>query len=389
MDRIGNQLERLGRLSTSASRSKLTPSAKVIAQSEAFDRKHSTGNPAAAEVLGRLEARSAKSGKSPRAFKKAPTTQTARLLTVLVEFNPDAGDDFSGFERPAFVGAEECVTEPAGTLLGGPLHNNMPDPATVGRGTDNNTFWVPDFSPSHYNKLIYTKTGLTRRVRPDLTGPDGKPGVNLRGYTVKNHYQEMSKGAYDITGQVAGWVQVPHSEAWYGATVCGQPMQDNSGHPDNPRQVSQLIVDAVDALAAGDPDFPWADYDIEDQGDADGDGAEGTYSIWSHAGNVDPSTGGYAVPGTEVRVNNYIMQAVDAGVGVISHEYGHDLGLPDLYDTSGAADSDVDFWDLMASGSHTGPLCQTIPVHMGLWDKYVLGWVDPETFGVGSSGRSV
>jgi immune inhibitor A len=43
----------------------------------------------------------------------------------------------------------------------------------------------------------------------------------------------------------------------------------------------------------------------------------------------------------------------------------------------------------MSSGSHTGPLFQTIPTHMGLWDKYVLGWVDPETFGVGSSGRSV
>jgi immune inhibitor A len=32
------------------------------------------------------------------------------------------------------------------------------------------------------------------------------------------------------------------------------------------------VVDAVDVLAASDPDFPWADYDVEDQGDADGDG---------------------------------------------------------------------------------------------------------------------
>ena len=413
LDGFASQQERLGKLDQTANRSKLTPSAKVVAQAEAFDRKHSGGFPPAAKQLGALEAKAAKSGKSPRAFKKAPSTQTAQLLTVLVEFDPNAGDDFSGYERPAFVGAEECVTEPAGTLLGGPLHNNLPNPATNGRGTDNNTFWVPDFSPSHYNKLIYTSTGLTQRVRPDLTGPDGRPGVDLRGYTVKNHYRELSKGAYDITGEIAGWVQVPHSEAYYGATPCGQAPQANIGHPDNPRQVGQLVVDAVDALAASDPDFPWADYDVEDQGDADGDGnlfepdgvvdhfvivhagadkaddggAEGTYAIWSHASNVDPSTGGYAVPGQGVKVSNYIMQAEDAGVGVVSHEYGHDLGLPDLYDTSGAADSDVEFWDLMASGSHTGPLFQTIPTHMGLWDKYVLGWVDPETFGVGSSGR--
>jgi immune inhibitor A len=412
---LNHQREQLGRLDQARARSTLTPSAKVMAEANAFDRKQAAGFPPAARQLGRLEAMAARTGKSPRAFKHAPSTQTARLLTVLVEFNPNANDDFSGFQRPAAIGSAECVTEPAGTVKNGPLHNQLPDPATTGRGTDNNTFWVPDFSPSHYNKLIYTKTGLTQRVRPDLTGPDGRPGIDLRGYTVKNHYQEMSKSAYDITGQAAGWVQVPHSEAWYGAGRCGQRPQDNAGHPSNARQVGQLVVDAVDALAAAEPDFPWADYDIEDQGDTDGDGnlfepdgvidhfviihagadkaagggAEGTYSIWSHASNVDPAAGGYAVPGTGVRVNNYIMQGEAAGVGVISHEYGHDLGLPDLYDTSGAAESDVDFWDLMSSGSHTGPVFQSIPVHMGLWDKYVLGWVDPETLGVGSSARDV
>ena len=64
-------------------------------------------------------------------------------------------------------------------------------------------------------------------------------------------------------------------------------------------------------------------------------------------------------------------------MGVFSHEYGHDLGLPDLYDVSGQADSDIEFWDLMSSGSHSRPLFQTIPTHMGIWDKWVLGWADP------------
>jgi immune inhibitor A len=85
---------------------------------------------------------------------------------VLVEFDPNANDDFSSFERLAAVGAEECVTEPPGTPLSGPVHNQLPNPATAGRGTDNNTFWVPDFSPSRYNKLIYTTTGLTQRCGP-------------------------------------------------------------------------------------------------------------------------------------------------------------------------------------------------------------------------------
>ncbi|HEX5578198.1 MAG TPA: immune inhibitor A domain-containing protein, partial [Candidatus Limnocylindria bacterium] len=157
------------------------------------------------------------------------------------------------------------------------------------------------------------------------------------------------------------------------------------------------------------------DYDIEDQGDLDGDGnvfepdgvidhfvivhagageeggggEQGVYAVWSHSSVVDPSTGGHTIPGTDVKVFNYIAQPEDAGVGVFAHEYGHDLGLPDWYDTSGAGDSDVEFWDLMSTGSHSGPIFQSMPAHMGLWDKFVLGWANPKIFNPGDSAQSV
>jgi immune inhibitor A len=238
---------------------------------------------------------------------------------------------------------------------------------------------------------------------------------------MKNMYEEMSKGAYTVTGEATAWVTVPHSEAWYGASRCipdGQggftaPIpQAMQGHPDNPGGASTLGPDAVNALAAAQPDFPWANYDIEDQGDVDGDGnvfepdgvidhlvlvhagedksggggAQGVYAIWAHSSTIP---GGYTIPGTDLAVANYIVQPEDSGVGVFAHEYGHDLGLPDLYDTSGAADSDVDFWDLMASGSHSGPIFQSMPAHMGIWDKWVLGWADPQIFDPGDSSRTV
>jgi immune inhibitor A len=109
---LGNQREQLGQLAGTRARSTLTPSAKVMAEANAFDRKQAAGFPPAARQLGRLEAMAARTGRSPRAFKHAPSTQTARLLTVLVEFNPNANDDFSGFQRPAAIGSKECVTEP-------------------------------------------------------------------------------------------------------------------------------------------------------------------------------------------------------------------------------------------------------------------------------------
>ena len=386
-------------------------------------RKGANGFPRAARQLAKLEAQALKTGQNPRQIKNAKATQEAQLLTVLAEFNPNANDDFSGFERIIDINStagEDCVTEPAGTTFSGPLHNNLADPAEFGEdGTpdtiDNNTFWVPDFNTEHYRKLLYTHDGITERVRPDLTGPDGQPGFDISGYTMKNMYEEMSKGAYTISGDVVGWVEVPHSEAYYGADTCVAGRASDAGHPDNERGAAQLIVDTVDEIAAADPDFPWENYDVEDQGDLDGDGNvfepdgvidhfvivhagdgeeggggdQGVYAIWSHSSVVDPATGGYTIPGTDMKVFNYIAQPENAGVGVFAHEYGHDLGLPDLYDTSGGGDSDVEFWDLMSTGSHSGPIFQSIPAHMGLWDKFVLGWANPEIFGVGTSPRAV
>lgn len=229
---------------------------------------------------------------------------------------------------------------------------------------------------------------------------------------MKNMYEEMSKGAYTVTGQASPWIKVPHSEAYYGARACGKEIQDMSGHPSNPLGPGQLAIDAVNSLAAADPAFPWADYDVEDVADSDGDGnfaepdgvvdhlvlvhagkdkssdggAEGPYAIWAHSSAV---AGGYQVPGKNVKISNYIVQPEDSGVGVFAHEYGHDLGLPDLYDTSGQGSSAVDFWDLMSSGSHSGPIFQSMPTHMGLWDKWILGWANPKVFNPGDRARAV
>ena len=117
-----------------------------------------------------------------------------------------------------------------------------------------------------------------------------------------------------------------------------------------------------------------------------GGGDQGTYAIWAHSSAV---AGGAPVPGTKLKLSNYIVQPEDSGVGVFAHEYGHDLGLPDLYDTASGGDSDVDFWDLMSSGSHSGPIFQSMPTHMGLWDKWVLGWADPVQVNPGDDPKTV
>jgi M6 family metalloprotease-like protein len=68
-----------------------------------------------------------------------------------------------------------------------------------------------------------------------------------------------------------------------------------------------------------------------------------------------------------VRVGPYNINPEDAidAASVISHEYGHHLGLPDYYSTSYSAYND---WNLMASDYSQ---------HMTIFSKQELGWVVP------------
>lgn len=359
-------------------------------------RKHHLGpNPRAAKALAQAEARAILKNKNPAAEKKG--VEHAKLLVLLIEFDPEANDLFVDWVRPTSIADPTCVTETV--TFSGPAHGLLPDPSTVDTGRDNNTFWVPDFDVEHYEKLLFSEEGITERVRTDLIGPDGEPGIDISGYALRNYFLENSGGLYDLTGTVVDWLTLPHSEAWYGADSCAGGVASMLGHPANPIGVQRSVQDAVDELNARQPDFPWDEFDTDDDGVVDhlvlahagvgeegGGGPEGTYAIWSHSSDLMPAAGGYLActagtpgcdPNHDIRVLNYIMQPEDAGVGVFAHEYGHDLGLPDLYDVIGSGSADPEFWDLMNTGSHSGPIFQSMPAHMGIWDKWVLGWADP------------
>lgn len=376
--------------------------------SQVWAQKHHLGpNPRAAKALGQAESRAIQKNKNPAAEKKG--VEYAKLLTLLIEFSDTANDEFVNWERQTDINDPTCVTETV--TFNGPLHGELPDPATVGTGRDNNTFWVPNFDVTHYEKLMFSTDGITERVRTDLTGPDGQPGFDISGYTMRNYFLENSKGTYDLSGAVVDWLTLPHSEAWYGADSCVAGNASMVGHPDNPIGVQQSVVDAVDVLNAREPGFNWDEFDTDNDGVVDhlvivhsgsgeegGGGPEGTYAIWSHSSDVMPAAGGYVActagssgcdPDHDIRVLNYIMQPEDAGVGVFAHEYGHDLGLPDIYNILGNGSSDVEFWDIMNTGSHSGPIFQAIPSNFGAWEKWVLGWTDPVIMDTSDQPRTI
>ncbi|HXF95386.1 MAG TPA: immune inhibitor A domain-containing protein, partial [Gemmatimonadales bacterium] len=83
-----------------------------------------------------------------------------------------------------------------------------------------------------------------------------------------------------------------------------------------------------------------------------------------------------------IRIRDYFIQSGLGGasacdstqimpIGTAAHEFGHALGLPDLYDNGGPTEG-IGRWGLMGSGSFSSPLS---PARMEAWSLNELGWV--------------
>ncbi|SHO57229.1 immune inhibitor A domain-containing protein [Vibrio quintilis] len=253
--------------------------------------------------------------------------------------------------------------------------------------------YYKSYTPDHYQTLLFSDTGYT--------GPDGQNLISMRQY-----YHQESGDSYGVSGKVLGWYHASHNAAYYGGHTA------SGGNDLNPQQ---LVREALDQLAK-DPSVNLADYDIEDRYDYDGDGdyrepdgvidhlmvfhssvgeeagggALGEDAIWSHRHNLGQF---YVLKGTQSTVPgrfdgqyaayDYTMQPIDAAAGVCSHEYGHDLGLPDEYDTQYTGKGEpVSYWSIMSSGSWAGKVPGTEPSSFSAWCKAFLqdavggNWID-------------
>ncbi len=204
--------------------------------------------------------------------------------------------------------------------------------------------------------------------------------------SMHNYYKEVSYNKINITGDIAGnkWFTAFRDLAWYGADVTGRDANTNNADK-NDWYIHKL---AKDAVVAADPYVNYANYDSNGDGVIDnliivhaGNAQESTNvstDIWSHMGEIKIWNGsawnlGY-MTNDGVRAVGYTMQAENSPLGMFSHEFGHLLGVPDLYDIDYSS-SGVGDWDIMASGtwSNSG----NTPSHFSAWSKYLLGWINP------------
>ena len=199
---------------------------------------------------------------------------------------------------------------------------------------------------------------------------------NIEGdghYSAAEFYVENSYGGFIMEGDVAGWYRMPQTYAYY--------VDGDGGFGSYPQNAQRL---ALDALLAADPDVDYSDYDNDGDGWLDGvfivhagPGREATGSddmIHSHKWSLISTIN---LDGTNI--SPYTMEPEEAGVGgglvtmgVFAHEYGHFLGLPDLYDTDYSSEG-IGRWSLMSGGSWNN--AGRYPAFMDAWCKKEVGFL--------------
>jgi M6 family metalloprotease-like protein len=211
-------------------------------------------------------------------------------------------------------------------------------------------------------------------------------------YAVSSYNQTTIAPAAETNGTagdgIVGWVTV-------GAT-----------HPNtagNTNTANQRLT--KDAILAADPFVNFAAYDTNGDDNLSPSelmvivivaGNETAYggsvgscspSVWGHkwavfsvaAPVVDTTTvgaAGYAQFG-EMHCATSNPPGQIATIGIMAHEIGHLLGLPDLYDTDSSS-AGIGDWSLMAGGSwNRVTRAGDSPSLLDAWSKAVLGWVTP------------
>jgi immune inhibitor A len=104
--------------------------------------------------------------------------------------------------------------------------------------------------------------------------------------------------------------------------------------------------------------------------EAESDPTKRPHKIWSHKWILPQP---FVNQG--VKVYAYSTEPEDGRVGVFAHEFGHVLGLPDLYDSTYRSKG-IGNWCLMAGGSWGGG--GNKPVRMSCWCLSKLGWLTPK-----------
>ena len=215
--------------------------------------------------------------------------------------------------------------------------------------------------------------------------------VNAGYPSAGQYFADQSNGTYRPQFDVFGPVTLSRNVAYYGT--------DGAKEGDD-QHATDAVVEGC-RLADEQFNINWADYDSDNdgyvdfvyviyagKGQADGGTSE---TIWPHNWEVSSAISYGSCTYTSAqrtlggkKIENYAMSGEMSGnslggIGTLCHEFGHVMGLPDLYDTDYGTVYDncltPNDWDIMDGGSYNGD--GHCPPNYDPWEKDFFGWLTP------------
>lgn len=236
-----------------------------------------------------------------------------------------------------------------------------------------------------------------------------------KAWSMSTYYQKASNGMFGVGGKVLGPYKLAANDSAYegannglGGDHFGKLLEESFTKADADIDFGQFDNDGPDGNPNSGDDDGFVDTVLlihpEIGGECRKPGA--LRNIWSHSWHYSKGMGhdnsfttndnsnridddtGLPVPNAKILIEDYTVQPGLScnstptakqiiEIGVFCHEYGHALGLPDLYDRSEPKSHGIGTWCLMASGSYGGDDNHADrPCHMSAWCKHYLGWAD-------------
>ena len=210
-------------------------------------------------------------------------------------------------------------------------------------------------------------------------------GYSTNGGTgsAKDYFMASSYGKFAPDFVAVGPFNLPNNLAFYGAN-------DVDGYDKKPAEM------ILDACAAADATVDFTQYDTDNDGYVDNvfvyyagyNEAEGgaANTIWPHRWNISSAgiTSGITFDGKKIEDYSCTSELKNSsgssmcGVGTFCHEFGHVLGLPDYYDTSGSSTyiTTLDTWSVMDYGPYLNG--GNTPPAYSAYDRFYLGFLTPQ-----------
>ena len=238
---------------------------------------------------------------------------------------------------------------------------------------------------NHTNRTLPSKADISKFYNNIGGDPTLAPSGSFRDFYYKNSY-----GKLNVTSDVTDWINVSQTEAYVSgvdidpscAALCSgriwEAFKEALTKLDATIDLSQYDTDKdgyVDAVT-----FLHSGYAAEQAGTSS-DGLSYGARVWSHKSTFGSPW--VSTDSTPTKIQTYNTSPALWGIsgnqlgriGVVVHEFGHVLGMPDLYDldyTSVGAGN----YDVMGNSWGVGDT-QLYPPNFSAWSKIKLGWITP------------